>query len=75
MKNGSLDTRRGTMDQQAFLRKLFLIRYSRLLQKAEKTYGLSSAVMEILREQVMNLEWIDVGVSRFSGLRNEMSRE
>ena len=75
MKNGSLDTRRGTMDQQAFLRKLFLIRYSRLLQKAEKTYGLSSAVMEILREQVMNLEWIDVGVSRFSGLSNEMSRE
>ena len=53
------------MDQQAFLRKLFLIRYSRLLQKAEKTYGLSPAVMEVLRDQILNLEWIDVGLSGF----------
>jgi hypothetical protein len=63
------------MDQQAFLRKLFLIRYSRLLQKAEKTYALSPAVMEVLRDQILQLDWIDVGVSRFSRSNSEMSRE
>jgi hypothetical protein len=50
------------MDQQAFYRKLFMIRYARLLQKAEQTYKLSPAVMDRLREEILSLDWIDRGV-------------
>lgn len=52
------------MDQQAFYRKLFLLRYARLLQKAEQTYKLPPAVMELLRDEIMSLAWIDQGTLR-----------
>ena len=51
------------MDQRAFYRKLFMLRYARLLQKAEQTYKLPAAVMELLREEILSLDWIDQGVS------------
>lgn len=55
------------MDQQGFYRKLFMIRYARLLQKAEQTYKLSPAVMELLREEILSLDWIDQGVEPING--------
>jgi hypothetical protein len=58
------------MDQQAFYRKLFMIRYARLLQKAEQTYKLSPAVMDRLREEILSLDWIDRGVDSINGLKH-----
>ncbi len=57
---------RTILDSQAFYRKLFLIRYTRLLQKAEQTYKLPAAVMELLREEILSLEWIDKGVAHLT---------
>lgn len=44
-----------------------MIRYARLLQKAEQTYKLSPAVMELLREEILSLDWIDQGVEPING--------
>ncbi len=43
-----------------------MIRYARLLQKAEQTYKLSPAVMDRLREEILSLDWIDRGVDAIS---------
>ena len=60
--------------EQAFVRRLFLCRYARLLQKVEQTYPAVSADPELqarLRERILNLTWVDVGVERLAAISHE----
>ena len=50
--------------EETFYRQLFLRRYARLLEKAEQTFGLSRDTMEILRRQILSLDWVDPAIAR-----------
>lgn len=53
--------------ERSFFRQLFLRRYALLLQKVEQTYPTVSNNPELqtrLRERILNLTWVDVGVDR-----------
>jgi hypothetical protein len=59
-----------TMEQrdleQQLYRRLFLKRYAMLIDKVEKTYGLSPEDVAQLKKRVLCLDWADVGVQRLS---------
>jgi hypothetical protein len=55
------------MNEQTFYRKLFFRRYALLLQKVERTYGLSAEAVAAIRNQITNLDWVDVGVEKLRG--------
>jgi hypothetical protein len=49
-------------DERSFYRKLFLQRYSLILQKVVDTYGLSPETAVQLKKRYLNLTWIDEAV-------------
>lgn len=53
--------------EEALFRRLFLRRYALLLQKVEQIYPAVAGNPEVqtrLREKILNLTWVDVGVDR-----------
>ena len=52
--------------EQQLYRRLFLKRYAMLIDKVEKTYGLSPEDVAQLKKRVLCLDWADVGVQRLS---------
>lgn len=53
--------------ERSFFRQVFLRRYALLLQKVEQTYssvGVDPELQKKLRERILNLTWVDVGVDR-----------
>ena len=53
------------MDER-FYRQLFLKRYALLLEKAEHTFRIPKETMEILRSQILTLDWVDTGVRKLT---------
>jgi hypothetical protein len=49
--------------EERFYRQLFLKRYALLLEKAERIYGIPKETMDILKRQVLSLDWVDPGVA------------
>jgi hypothetical protein len=52
------------MNEQTFYRQLLMKRYIRLIEKTEKVYSLSKEDVEMLKNRMLNLDWIDVAVNR-----------
>jgi hypothetical protein len=59
-----------TMEQrdleQQLYRRLFLKRYAMLIDKVEKTYGMSPEDVAQLKKRILCLDWVDVGVQRLA---------
>jgi hypothetical protein len=49
--------------EERFYRQLFLKRYALLLEKAERTYHIPKDTMDLLKRQVLSLDWVDPGVA------------
>jgi hypothetical protein len=52
--------------EQQLYRRLFLKRYAMLIDKVEKTYGMSPEDVAQLKKRILCLDWVDVGVQRLS---------
>ena len=52
--------------EQSMYRRLFLKRYAMLIDKVEKTYGMSPEDVAQLKKRVLCLDWVDVGVQRLA---------
>ena len=48
--------------EERFYRQLFLKRYALLLEKAERIYHIPKDTMDILKREVLSLDWVDPGV-------------
>jgi hypothetical protein len=55
------------MDDETFYRKLFLRRYALLLEKVERVYAPSDETKKAMKDTVLSLDWIDVGVQNLQG--------
>jgi hypothetical protein len=53
-----------TEQEKTFYRKLFLRRYTLLINKVESIYKLDPDVKKRLTDRLMCLDWVDVGVER-----------
>jgi hypothetical protein len=49
--------------EERFYRQLFLKRYALLLEKAERIYHIPKDTMDILKREILSLDWVDPGVA------------
>lgn len=51
--------------ERTFYRKLFIRRYTLLIEKVQRNYNLDAAALSVLQTRILALDWIDGCIAKF----------